>query len=49
MQTSDTFASHVPLNATPVFRSTVQREKQDTLPNQELILPEHLDFAVSSL
>ncbi|KAF3503428.1 hypothetical protein F2Q69_00041343 [Brassica cretica] len=48
-QTSDTFASHVPLNATPVFRSTVQREKQDRLPNQELILPEHLDFAVSSL
>ncbi|KAF2567723.1 hypothetical protein F2Q68_00027222 [Brassica cretica] len=26
-QTSDTFASHVLLNATPVFRSTVQREK----------------------
>ncbi|CDY52002.1 BnaC08g47100D [Brassica napus] len=49
MQTSDTFASHISLNATPVFRSTVQREKQtvqDTLPNQELILPEHLDFAV---
>ncbi|CAN7046430.1 unnamed protein product [Brassica oleracea var. botrytis] len=27
-KTSDTFASHVPLNVTPVFRSTVQREKQ---------------------
>ncbi|CAN6883461.1 unnamed protein product [Brassica oleracea] len=30
-KTSDTFDSHVPLNATPVFRSTVQREKQNNL------------------
>ncbi|XP_013617632.1 PREDICTED: uncharacterized protein LOC106324163 [Brassica oleracea var. oleracea] len=30
-QTSDTFASHVPLNATPVFCSTVKREKQRLL------------------
>ncbi|KAL0749082.1 hypothetical protein Bca101_031084 [Brassica carinata] len=45
-QTSDTFASHVPLNAIPVFCSTTV---QDRLPNQVLILPEHLDFAVSSL
>ncbi|KAG2329285.1 hypothetical protein Bca52824_000465 [Brassica carinata] len=42
-QASDTFALPV---------STVQREiqnVQDRLPNQVLILPEHLDFAASSL
>ena len=27
-QTTDTFASHVPLNDIPAFGSTVQREKQ---------------------